>query len=727
MKATALHSHVSAFLFLTFLGLPACAATWYVSGDGRGGDGSRSDPFSSLPAAEKASAAGDTIVLIRAAAPYEQGIVLKEGQTLTADETSSPILRVTKGAAVAVHDAGNIAIRGITIELVEGGEGIVLTNARGTVTVQGGSVSGSGTGTAVLIDGGDAAIAFEAFPIAQSSASAVVIRRHHGPSVFFRNGSSVDVTAGTLDAISLTDNAGSYAFSDPVRIATRGARAFVATDSGTVSIAGASTLATDGATGVHIARTSVSIQLQSLTVNGLIGGKGVPANDGVVLDQVSGTFAVAAGAMHSLARRGISIVKSKGVAISGMQFVNVPTANTATAQICGSPAATGEHLQCAAAIHLQESEDVTLEDLRITDSAQLAINSDTVRNLSLTKVEIRGAGDELNEHGLQLRNVSGELKIHGSRIEGSTSRQMYLLEESGEAAIDIRDSSFGGSKPPEGGQGVLIDARGDARLRIAVNGSSFTGNFSNGVQLAATGNADVHIDVLGSTFQKNAAAVSLSSAGASTLVYRIEGNKVGGSTSTALNVHSSASKAAQGQIARNVIGVSGKSGSGAVCGGGCNGISVTSIGGGASSAVIAGNTVQQVDGGGIQVRTGGNGTLAVRIAGNIIREPSGADTLHAISVMAGMKRNDSAAVCAEVGGVGDQANTISGAWNAAGGGTSISLMKLYERARLSIADYAGDATNADGLSRFVAGRNHGGAVEANPGTGVTLTDRCSIP
>ena len=727
MKATKLHSQVSAFLLVTLLGLPAFAATWYVNGDGRsGGDGSRAYPFQSLPAAEKASAAGDTIVLIRAAAPYEQGITLKEGQTLTAGEESSPVLRVKEGAAVAVRDAGNVAIRGITIELTEAGEGIVLTNARGTVAVQGGSVSGSGSSTAVLIEGGDAGIAFDSFPISQKSASAVVIRRHRGPSVFFRNGSPVEVTAGTTDAITLADNSGSYAFNDAVHIATRGARALAASDSGTLTIAGA-TLSTEGATGIHIARTVVSIHLSAVTVNGLIGGKGVPANDGVVLDAVSGTFAVAAGAMHSLARRGISIVKSKGVAIRGMRFVNVPTANAAAAQVCGTPSATGEHLQCAAAIHLQESEDVALQDVRITDSAQLAIHGDTVRNLSLTNVEIRGAGDELNEHGLQLRNVSGDLKIHGSRIEGSTARQMHLLAESGEAVIDIRDSTFGGSKPPEGGQGVLIDARGDARLRITIDGSGFTGNFSNGIQLAAAGNTDVQIEVVGSTFQKNAAAVSLSSAGASTLVYRIEGNKIGGSTSTALNVHSSASKASQGHIAKNVIGVSGKSGSGAVCGGGCNGISVTSIGGGASNAVISGNTVQQVDGGGIQVRAGGNGTLAVRIAGNIIREPAGPDTLHAISVMAGMKRNDSAALCAEIGGPGDLANTISGAWNASGGGTSIALMKLFERARLSIADYAGDATNADGLSRFVAGRNRGGAVEANPGSGVTLADRCPIP
>ena len=727
MKATALHSHISAFLFLTLLGLPAFAATWYVSGDGRGGDGSRANPFSSLPEAEKASAAGDTIVLVRAEAPYEQGIALKEGQTLTADEKSSPVIRMKEGAAVAVRDAGNVSIRGITIELAEAGEGIVLTNAKGTVAVQGGGISGRGNGTAVLIEGGEATISFDAFPISQSSAAAVVIRRHRGPSVFFRNGSPVEVTAGTRDAVSLTDNAGSYAFSDPLNIATRGARALVATDSGTFTIAGPSTLSTSGAAGIQIARTAVSIQLSSVTVEGLIDGKGVPAADGVLLEQVSGTFVVAGGAIRSVARRGISIVKSKGVAIQNVQFVNVPTANAAGAQICGSPAETGEHLQCAAAVHLHGSEDVTLQGLRIAESAQLAVNADTVRNLTLTNVEIRGAGDELNEHGLQLRNISGELKIHGTRVEGSTSRQMHVLAESGEVVIDIRNSAFGGSKPPEGGQGVLVDARGDARLRMTIDGSSFTNNFSNGVQLAAAGNADVHIEVLGSTFQKSAAAVSLSSAGASTLVYRIENNKISGSASTALNVHTASSVATRGEIARNVIGVSGKSGSGAVCGGGCNGISVTSIGGGASSAVIAGNTVQQVDGAGIQVRAGGNGSLAVRIAGNIVREPSGADTLHAISVMAGLRRTDSAAVCAEVGGPGDLANTITGAWNAAGGGASISLMKMYDRTRLSIADYAGGATNADGLSRFVAGRNRGGAVEANPGSGVTLADRCSIP
>ncbi len=56
------------FLLLA-LSLPAFAATWYVQGDASAGDGSRGAPFSSLDAAEKASAAGDTIVLMAAAVP----------------------------------------------------------------------------------------------------------------------------------------------------------------------------------------------------------------------------------------------------------------------------------------------------------------------------------------------------------------------------------------------------------------------------------------------------------------------------------------------------------------------------------------------------------------------------------------------------------------------------------------------------------------------------------
>jgi hypothetical protein len=722
MKAT-VRSRVPALLFLTLLALPAFSATWYVNGEAHEGDGSRAAPFSTLPQAEKASAPGDTIVLVRVAAPYEQGIVLQEGQILTADGSESPVVRVTKGAAIAVRDAGNVVVRGIAIELADAGQGLALTNCKGTVAVQGGGIAGRGNGTAILIDGGDAAISFDGFPVAQSAGAAVVIRGHRGASVLFRNGSTIDVTAGTHDALALTENSGSYSFNDPVRIASRGAPALAVRDSGTFSVLdGSSTLSTAGSTAVRLSGTALAVHLASVTIDG-----GGAVADGVVLEKVSGTFAIGGGVIRNLTRRGISIEQSQGVTIRNVRFTNVPSANGAAAQICGSPAATGEHLQCGAAVHLHEAEEIALQDVQIEKSAQLAINGDTVRNLSLTNVEIRGTGNELNEHGLQLRNVSGELKLAGCRIEGSTSRQFHLVQDAGEAAVDIAGSAFGGSAPPNGGQGILIDARADARLRVAIHGSTFQSNFSNAVQLAAGGHADVRIDVLDSTFRKNAAAVSLAAAGASSLVYRIEGNTIEGSASTALNVHSSTSGTTHGDVAKNVIGVHGRNGSGAVCGGGCNGISVSSIGRGVASAVIAGNTIQQVDGGGIQARAGGDGSLAVRIAGNIVREPAGADTVQAIAVMAGMKRSDSAAVCVEVGGPGELANTVSGAWNTAGGGTSIALMKLFDRATLSIADYAGAPANTSGLAKFVAGRNHAGAVEAALGSGLTLSGRCPIP
>ncbi len=108
---------------------------------------------------------------------------------------------------------------------------------------------------------------------------------------------------------------------------------------------------------------------------------------------------------------------AKGITLRGMQFVDVPSANGASAQICGSPVASGEHLQCAAAIHLQRAESIVLHGLRIENSAQLAIHGDAIHDLTLTDLQVLGSGDELNEHGIQLRNVTGALTMTGCRVE----------------------------------------------------------------------------------------------------------------------------------------------------------------------------------------------------------------------------------------------------------------------------------------------------------------------
>lgn len=425
----------------------------------------------------------------------------------------------------------------------------------------------------------------------------------------------------------------------------------------------------------------------------------------------------------SSAARGIVIANAAQVVLRDAKIVHQPLTSGARGDACRAGAAI-EPLACGSSVQLHQAENVTIERVVLADAPHLGIRGEGVRGLTLTDVQIRGAGDEHGEHGARLRDLTGTLRIARTRFERNESRQLHLIQESGEAAIEVVESFFGGGPPPNGQQAILVQTSGDARLRLAVTGSTFAENFGTAVQINVEGASVVTTEIAGNTFRKGGAAVSALAANTASLTYRIATNSIQQSSATALNVHATTSAAVSGEIVENVIGTAGKAGSGAACGGGCSGIAVTALGRGTSSAVISQNTVHQADSNGILARAGGDATLDVRITGNTIGDPSGRDALHAIAVVAGMRKNDRAAVCAEIGGAGALVNSVSGSWNAAGGGAAIGLTRRGDATSLSVARYAGERTNVTGLSKFVAGANRGAAVQASIGSGVTLSDGC---
>lgn len=721
---------------LLSFGSTASAATWLVDSRGAAnGDGSTARPFTTLREAQEASGAGDTIVIARGSGPYAESIELKEGQTLTAasDPATEKVAVIdAKGtAAIVVRNASGITIHDIAIELSGDADGVVLDRVTGNVSLRGGGLTGRSSGTAIRVDGGDASIAIERFPIAIASGTAVAIRNRRGGAVAFGEGSPITVSLGARPAVVLTDNKGQYAFNDAVRVTTSGAPSLTIRKTERVSMTAATNeLAATGAEALLVGGSVVDLRLRSMSIDGAT----QPVEQGALIEGATGTIVVtgdattpgSGGTIRGVKKRGISIARSSGITLRNMIFSNSPSANGIDALKCGTPAASGEHLACAAAIHLQDVSAIDLDRIRIEDSAQAAIAGDTVRDLTMTSVEIRGAGDETNEHGVQFRNVAGALRVEECTIEGSEARQLFVLNDTGEATIDVRKSSFRGGPPPNGQQGILLQTAGDARLRFTVDGVKFADHFSNAIQLVVAGTSDVNADITGSTFRGSAAAVATTIADAAKLAYRIAGNTIANSTSTAINVHGTTSGAISGAITRNLIGVQGESGSGAVCGGGCNGITLTAMGRGSSAAIISGNTIQQIDGNGILARASGDATLRVQVAGNVIREPVGSDALYAIALMAGSRSADRAYICGEIGGDGDRANMIAGSWNTAGGGGAIGIMRRGEFTTLAIADYAGDRTSVANLSKFVAGRNRGGAVDASIGGGVTIA-ACSLP
>jgi Right handed beta helix region len=463
--------------------------------------------------------------------------------------------------------------------------------------------------------------------------------------------------------------------------------------------------------GIVLTGTSGAIAVENVTIDG--------GQAGVVLDDTSGAVTVTGGTIRNVQHRGISAVKAGALTVKDVRFEKTPAANGTG---CGDASPAGEHLKCNAAVHLQDSAYVVLDGLHVQGSAQSAVIADSIRGFTLSNSELNGSGDEGDESGVQLHAVTGEVRITGTRIHDSAARQLAIRSDAGEAKIEIRDCRIGGSKPPHGQQGMLVTAGGDARLALVVDKTAVTGNKSNAIHVIASGTAALDVTVTNGTFRDNAAAVLLVPADASTLAYRIEDNVASGHTSTAINVHVTSKKPASGTIARNTIGEKGKARSGAFCqNGGCGGILVTALQRAVVFAGVNGNTIQQAELG-IRVRGGDDSDLRVRINGNTIREPAGENPRPAIEVVGGVRPKETSAVCADIAN-----NTVSGAWNAGGGGAAIQYLRKSPHATLAIAGYAGAVGTPKNAATFVATRNRGAAVNADVTGDLRLADGCPVP
>lgn len=718
--------------------LPLFARDWFVDASAAtSGDGSEAAPFATLAAAQKASAPADTIHV--RAGSYSGGIALMENQTLAGDEgaivanESGDAITLASGATVsritiraATHAAlrGNgvrdLTLRDVHFELTGDADGIVLTNGSGAATI-GGAITGSGSGVALRLDGGDAVVDVRGLAIEQKKGAALELRNLAGGSVTFDDQSTASTSAAARDAVVVIANKAPIVL-PTLRITAASATALIVQKSASVTLRGAaSVLATKGARCVHVADSNIDFDLRSVSVDGGI--------DGILLERATGTFLISGegttagsgGTIRNTRTRGIAIAKSSGITIRNMTLENAVTENGK----CASPPSDADARDCNAAVHLSEVEKIAFEGLRIHGSKQFAISGHGVRDLSITGSEIRGAGDETLESGVYLRDVAGELRIIGTTLRDNAARQLDIAAATGELTIDIRESTIDGAEPPFGQQGIVLTAGGDAHVRLLIEHTTIVDNFSNALHVTAAGSAEVDARISENTFRDNASAVLLTPSDKAKLTYRIADNKITESRSTALTVHSTGAAVANGAISGNVIGVQGKAGSGASCeGGGCGGIIVRGLGRSIFSADIAKNTLQQIESG-ITIQASDSVDARLRITGNIIREPVGANPRPAISIVTGIRDKDLSSLCLELGGEGKAANEISGGWN--GGGPAIHIRRRFPNSRLALAGYAGDRSAAANAAKFVAGRNRGAAVVVEMTGELTLADRCSIP
>jgi hypothetical protein len=371
-------------------------------------------------------------------------------------------------------------------------------------------------------------------------------------------------------------------------------------------------------------------------------------------------------------------------------------------------------VRCAAAVILEDVEQVLMENVRVEGSAQLGIGGSRVRNATFRRVLVRGAGDELNEHGLVFKNLLGAVSFEECTIERSASRAMYVLNDSETSSIVIDGCRISENAPPHGQQGLLLVAEGTADMSVRVRKSTFWGLHAAAIHLLGETKSALRVEIADNEFTRTGGAVNLVADDHSQVTFDIKANRISASATTAINVAQSArstTTSMRGTIFANTVG-----------GGG---ISVLSGGTGTLAASIHGNQVEGVSAPGVLAHALGRSRLDVAITANALAGPA-SPTLGAVRVQAGSLPADSATVCAEIGGGGALSNKITGAWDPRG------PIQLVNRtaSRLIIAD--GGRAASETVAAAV-GQGNGGAatrliVSSPPrANAISLGGPCSVP
>jgi putative cofactor-binding repeat protein len=577
--------------------------------------------------------------------------------------------------------------------------GLSMTNVTGALDIDAASSFLSRSGAEVLISGGTGTVSINA-PITNSAGRSIDIQGRTGGAVTFA-GAISDTGTGIL----LDNNASTMTFSGGLTLSTGANVAFRHVNGGASIVSGSNnTITTSGATAIELIGTSVEHQSGThtwRTINAAGAAKGisvqwhdspftVTGTDGGDLGSLAD--AGTGGTISTMTNRGAEFVRVTGaVSLGGMNFTNTGTTNGVAPSTCGSPQ-TGQPQNCAAAIHLEHtSGGVTLTTIAANGGNQIGINGTNVTNLMMTDIEVANFGNEVDEHGVQLHNLFGSGSLTNGNIHDNEGRQFYISNGSGTLTLfGITNSTFdGNTTAPNGLQGVQLETfNAGTSATVTTTGSVIRDNYNTGWQAQANGNSTLTAHISGTALTNNNAAVIIQASSGGTLMTNIENNDtLTGvlSGSGAMSVKTDGGSAMTASIRNNRIG-SAAVGSGAVCGGGCNGIFVNPRQGGFMDLEIVGNIIEHVDSAAIFVQAGeeSGGIYAkadVVITGNLIRNPDGVSPLQAIAMIAGVSsetNGSSTCLAATLGGTvnpgvwpsttANAMNRIEGNWDPTSGG-----------------------------------------------------------
>ncbi|MET0554960.1 MAG: Ig-like domain-containing protein [Vicinamibacteria bacterium] len=474
--------------------LTVAGLVWFIDRDAApGGTGTQASPFDELADVNGAGGAGDPdapnhILYLHdraAAIDYVLGLELEPGQQLvgsgvplvvgattvlpattppTVHHVGGNAITLASGATVSglnVQAANNAAFFGtgalgtanissVAVTTSGTGAGLSLLNHAGSVTFAG-SVAGSGSGAAVLVDGGNGAADLSTATVSKTAGRIVHVRNRTGGTVTF---GSVSGTA-SVDAVAVEANAPATVttFSSGLNVNTTGARALFANNGGTVNVAGTSSvLNATGAAAIDATGTTfggggsfASVSSASSTAEGVrlvnvsgaltMGSGTITGPIGTAFSLAQGNSAVTYGGSISKTSAGRAVdvtARTGGTATFGGQItatgpstgINVSGATASSTVNFNGPVdlgTSGSRLTGGTALTVNHGGNPSITsftDLEVFTTGQPGINASNGGTLNVTSGQVDAGGRALNLDGLTLGATLTQVVSTGSAAEG---------------------------------------------------------------------------------------------------------------------------------------------------------------------------------------------------------------------------------------------------------------------------------------------------------------------
>ncbi|MDT4953956.1 MAG: hypothetical protein QOJ02_2094 [Acidobacteriota bacterium] len=387
----------------------------------------------------------------------------------------------------------------------------------------------------------------------------------------------------------------------------------------------------------------------------------------------------------------------------------------------GTTANNGASNGVGIGVYLNNATNVSLRRMTISHASNFAVEAETVTGFNMQYCTVNGGNGTSglqDEGSVRFLEARGTDTIDNCDISSGFEDNIRLDNNSGTLSdFIISNNKIHDNDATNGNQGILMDFENVVNVTTHITGNTFTNIRADHVHIGAGVGTTVG-SVVNAVVKNNTATgerasdlgggFNISSASFSgTLRYDVSSNTMQGTHQGGAILISSGSGSGifSGQVANNIVGVSGVPNSGTTV---SSAIRVEEHGTGSHTSNVTGNTLRRYGSAGIEIQAGGaggqNGGMQLTITGNTIAEPSnsGGSTPNGINLNVGTNSGNTNQVCADI-----ISNSIAGSGNNVNVGEEDFRLRQRNATTIQLPGYGGANNNNAAVVAFIQAQNTG--------------------